>query len=194
MHTGEKPFPCSYCDRAFTTNRTLKNHVRIHTGEKAPVECSTCGKGFEKQNDLEKHESMHKPAEERTSFVCEECGKSFVKEKSLTDHEAMHKGEITASCPKCGKGFFSESLMKKHFWRCQIALECDKCGQTFREKYLWKKHLLTHNDEDEDARYDSDCSEIYEPRPTKRTPRIKIKLRIEGEDITCENMETMDRT
>ena len=44
IHTGEKPFPCSYCDYRGTQLQSIKLHERIHhTGEK-PYSCSYCEK------------------------------------------------------------------------------------------------------------------------------------------------------
>ncbi|CAL4142205.1 unnamed protein product, partial [Meganyctiphanes norvegica] len=44
-HTGAKPFRCSQCDKAFSTNGHLKTHQRTHTGVK-PFQCSQCNKAF----------------------------------------------------------------------------------------------------------------------------------------------------
>ena len=161
-----KPFPCLLCDNAFTTNRSLKHHIREHTGERAALHCSKCEKCFDRQRDLDRHEGLHKNINDRMQFVCEECGKTFIKENSLTDHEQSHQGVISSYCSKCGKGFLTEFRMKKHFARCQIIFDCTICGQFFREKYLLNKHLRNHAEADNN---DSDASEKYVPRSTNRT-------------------------
>ena len=45
IYTGEKPYKCSNCDKAFTDKSNLKIHMSIYTSKK-PYKCSHCDKDF----------------------------------------------------------------------------------------------------------------------------------------------------
>ena len=57
-HTSEKPYKCSYCDKAFTRIYKLNQHMAIHTGE-MPYKCSKCISSFFKYNDFKLHMKLH---------------------------------------------------------------------------------------------------------------------------------------
>lgn len=54
IHTGERPYKCPHCDRAFTQSGNLNNHIRLHTDEK-PFKCHFCDRAFTQSGNLSSH-------------------------------------------------------------------------------------------------------------------------------------------
>ncbi|NXP11674.1 ZN271 protein, partial [Thinocorus orbignyianus] len=58
LHTGERPFPCAHCPKAFRRRTDLIIHERVHTGE-CPFACPHCPKAFRGKTTLTRHQRVH---------------------------------------------------------------------------------------------------------------------------------------
>ena len=54
VHTGEKPYTCSVCNRSFTYKAHVLRHMSVHTGEK-PFMCHLCSQSFANKSNFIRH-------------------------------------------------------------------------------------------------------------------------------------------
>ncbi|XP_077112888.1 uncharacterized protein LOC143768083 [Ranitomeya variabilis] len=145
VHTREKTYACSECDKCYSIKSNLVRHQRIHTGEK-PFSCSKCGKFFNQRSDLLSHQRTHiveKP------FSCSECGKCFKWKSVLVRHVRVHTGEKPYSCLECDKSFNHKSCLLTHqrIHTGEKSFPCSECSKYFSEKCHLIRHQRIHTGE-----------------------------------------------
>ncbi|XP_029442862.1 gastrula zinc finger protein XlCGF26.1-like [Rhinatrema bivittatum] len=172
VHTDEKHFSCTKCNKCFSKKEALKRHLKIHTGVKE-FTCIECGKSFWEKGNFIRHQKIHTGVKPFTCtecgvrftqkstltlhqrihtrdkiFICEECGKSFKKDSYLIIHQKIHKGVKPFICEECGKSFGQQWYLTNHqkIHKEVEAFTCMECGKSFNRSSHLTKHQIIHTE------------------------------------------------
>uniref|UniRef100_A0A8C7TKK6 C2H2-type domain-containing protein n=1 Tax=Oncorhynchus mykiss TaxID=8022 RepID=A0A8C7TKK6_ONCMY len=162
---------CNFCDKVFSKNFDLQQHIRSHTGEK-PFQCIVCGRAFAQKSNVKKHMQTHKvwPSGVASTvsrlpitvkvvpLYCD----SQTDVDSLVDGEGKHNGQqaqtkqiilIDSSyqCQFCAGKFSTYFQLKSHMtqhkgeqvYKCVVKT----CSQTFQKLDLFLEHTRMHQEQ-----------------------------------------------
>ena len=68
LHSGEKPWRCEICGYTCAQKGDMNKHMRVHTGDK-PYKCDLCQKSFSESGNMKRHMRTHDPDEPSKSFT-----------------------------------------------------------------------------------------------------------------------------
>jgi len=146
LHTDEKPYGCTICDKRFRDSSGLRFHEKVHSDDRA-FQCEQCIKSFVRLNEYKRHKKrIHDDIKDR---VCETCGQAFMMDSNLKKHMYLDHGlGMKYDCERCGNPFYTPNGLKRHSMICadktEAVYQCTECGKTYPSKSKLEAHEVAH--------------------------------------------------
>ncbi|XP_068158919.1 transcription factor grauzone [Drosophila tropicalis] len=135
-------FPCPKCERTFSSERRLSNHLAKHDTDQLEHSCDICQKSFANVHRLRRHkQSIH---EDLHPHVCDICGKKFKFKPSFERHLLEHQGVVAPAmeCTICGVWLKNEHSLRLHrFTHDNTDTICPHCSKTCTSRTALRAHI-----------------------------------------------------
>lgn len=159
MRKPKETYTCFVCDKIFTDEEVLKDHLQKHcddlsegeqSNSKEQYQCAICGNTLESDQALEEHVGKH-------LFDDEDDNPNLI---SIDQGNTVNKPRETYQCGQCSEIFDSEMLLEMHMqaheeeiaiaeWEKQgmkvYQYQCMLCDELFDTEEELAEHLDIHN-------------------------------------------------
>ncbi|NXI36167.1 ZN335 protein, partial [Galbula dea] len=136
-------FPCPVCNRIYSMQKRLTQHMKTHSTEK-PHMCDKCGKSFKKRYTFRMHLLTHIQAIANCRFKCEFCDYICEDKKVLLNHQLSHMNDKPYKCSFCKYSTFREDFLVSHMAVKHTGgkpFACEFCHFTTKHKKNLQLHV-----------------------------------------------------
>ncbi|KAM9430097.1 zinc finger protein 341-like isoform 8-T9 [Salvelinus alpinus] len=176
---------CNFCDKVFSKNFDLQQHIRSHTGEK-PFQCIVCGRAFAQKSNVKKHMQTHKvwPSGVASTVsrlpitvkVVPLCAEEVMEQQEEQQHEEEEQPEAPGKPEErdCDSQTDVDSLgdgdgkhngqqtQTKQIILIDSSYQCQFCAGKFSTYFQLKSHMTQHKGEQVYKCVVKTCSQTFQ--------------------------------
>ena len=140
---------CQICQKKFSTNVNLRNHILTIHKNIRPYVCPFpgCQKTYTIQSRLQFHFKSHSG---KKQYICTYCSKAFNEKGNLKTHEKFHSEKRPFKCNQCNKSYKTNGHLKDHIQIHHLKIKkykCEICEKKFGRISTLKSHNKIHTGE-----------------------------------------------
>ncbi|KAL3858219.1 hypothetical protein ACJMK2_012817 [Sinanodonta woodiana] len=192
LHTG-KEFKCTLCDRSYTEEYKLKEHIQVKHEKSVHFKCQLCYKDFTSKGGLKYHTKTTHNLD--FSYWCKICQKGFNQLQYYQGHINQHAGMKPHKCNMCNKEFSYIATLSAHRKHCPKAqndaeiIKCEMCGETFAGLQELNDHTRNHHFDI--TRFKCTCGMEFRWRTSYLTHKASCSsAKLGGSDVQLEVFPT----
>ncbi|CAL4096338.1 unnamed protein product, partial [Meganyctiphanes norvegica] len=150
IHTVEKPYACTVCDRQYSHRQSLQRHKKLtHTDKLIPnkfIDWTFKYDKYQLKTEADLEARILANTKNKKPFACTMCSFKSRKISTLKTHLMLYSEENSKHCLYCGKEYPSKEKLLIHLITHldDKPFSCSECEQKFQLQSSLLKHFMDH--------------------------------------------------